>query len=207
MPSERIRVMPMGARLGPPADEPRSEEPLFLALGRLVPHKRLDLLLEIWGRVRSQTGGRLVIAGDGPERDRLERLAGDGVEFRGRVTEEEKQRLLRSAWFLVHTALHEGWGMVVSEAAQVSTPTLAFDVRGVRDAVRDGETGVLVDSEPDFAKEWVALARDPERRERMGAAAKRHAEGTTWAGTVDAFLAVLEETIQRGRRHSRIATG
>ena len=41
----------------------------------------------------------------------------------------------------------------------------------------------------------------------MGAAAKRHAEGTTWAGTVDAFLAVLEETIQRGRRHSRIATG
>ena len=103
------------APAGPPG--PRSSEPLFLALGRLAEYKRIDLLLRLWDRVRPVVGGRLVIAGDGPQRSYLESLAGPGVIFTGRVSEEEKNRLLRAAWLLVHPALIEGWGIVVTEAA------------------------------------------------------------------------------------------
>jgi glycosyltransferase involved in cell wall biosynthesis len=81
---------------------PRSPEPLFLALGRLAEYKRIDLLLRLWDRVHPVIGGRLVIAGDGPERGYLESLAGPGVTFTGRVSEAEKHRLLGSAWLLVH---------------------------------------------------------------------------------------------------------
>jgi glycosyltransferase involved in cell wall biosynthesis len=201
VPEEHIHVLPMGANAGfEPRDEP-SQNPLFLSLGRLVPYKRIDLLLRIWDRVRPQVGGKLVIAGEGPERARLEGLATDSVEIRGRVSEEEKERLLGSAWLLVHSSLHEGWGIVISEAAHTGTPALAFDVRGVRDSVVQGETGLLVGSEREFADAWIELARDPERRRRMGAAARRHAESTPWEATVDAFLGVVEEAIQRkGRR-------
>ena len=71
-----------------PAPPPtaRSPQPLFLALGRL-PAKRLDVLLRLWDQVRPVTGGQLVIAGDGPERARLRRWPGPGVEFAGRVSE------------------------------------------------------------------------------------------------------------------------
>jgi glycosyltransferase involved in cell wall biosynthesis len=197
VPDDRIRLMTMGTPGIPGADSSRSSEPLFLALGRLVPYKRLDVLLRIWQTVHAEVGGRLVVAGDGPERPRLEQIGGEGVDIRGRVSEEEKQSLLRSSWLLVHSALHEGWGMVVSEAAHAGTPTLAFDVPGIRDSVFQGETGVLVSSESEFAAEWIALARDPERREKMGAAATLRAQEVPWEATVDTFLSVIEEAIQR----------
>ncbi|HEX8580958.1 MAG TPA: glycosyltransferase family 4 protein, partial [Acidimicrobiales bacterium] len=79
VPPEQVRIVING--VDPPAVvAPESPEPLFLALGRLVPHKRFDLLLRLWERVRPVTGGRLVIAGDGPERATLKALAGEGVE-------------------------------------------------------------------------------------------------------------------------------
>jgi glycosyltransferase involved in cell wall biosynthesis len=197
VPQERIHVLPMGAQAASEPGDERSDDPLFLYLGRLVPYKRLDLLLRIWERVGPQVGGRLVIAGDGPERGQLEQLSTEGVEIRGRVSEEEKERLLRSAWLLVHSSLQEGWGIVISEAARAGTPALAFDVPGVRDSVIQGKTGSLVHSEREFADEWIALAGNPERRERMGAAARCHAESTPWEATVDTFLAVVEEAIRR----------
>ena len=87
------------------------------------------------------------LAGDGPERARLQALAGPGVVFAGRVSEQEKHRLLCSAWLLVHPALIEGWGIVVAEAAIRGTPAVAFDVPGLRDSVVHGETGMLVRTE------------------------------------------------------------
>ncbi len=197
IPAERIRVLPMGVTAAP-APEARSLAPMFLALGRLVPHKRIDLLIRLWEPVREQVGGRLVVIGDGPERARLERLAGPGVEVRGRVSEAEKQELLGRAWVLVHSALHEGWGIAVTEAAAAGTPALAFDVPGVRDAVRDGETGVLASSEDEFVARWTALAADEQARRRLGAAARRQAEATPWSATADALMAALEEAIADG---------
>jgi glycosyltransferase involved in cell wall biosynthesis len=200
VPSERIRILPLGVDIPPDRSEGRSPSPLFVALGRPVPHKRLDLLLRIWESVRDQIGGCLVIAGEGPERRRLEGLAGKGVEIRGKVSEAEKRHLLDHAWLLVHTALHEGWGIAICEAAASGTPALAFDVPGVRDVVRNRNTGVLVDSEREFAREWIALAGDPPRREQMGRAARRRAERRPWTATVDTFLSVLEETLRDGRK-------
>jgi glycosyltransferase involved in cell wall biosynthesis len=200
---QRIRVLPMGADPGDRASPKRSATPLFVALGRLVPHKRLDLLLQIWERVRPRVGGRLVVIGDGPERERIERLAGDGVELRGRTPEAEKQALLREAWLLVHAAMHEGWGIVVCEAAAVGTPTLAFDAPGVRDAIRDGRSGVLARCPDDFAQQWIALAADPERRALLGDTARRQVERVPWSATVDAFLDVLDDAVAR---HGKIGT-
>ncbi|KAF3465249.1 glycosyltransferase family 4 protein [Streptomyces sp. Tu 3180] len=194
VPPERIRVVHNGVEEpGPPAA--RSPRPLFVAVGRLVEYKRIDLLLRLWERVRPVTGGRLVIVGDGPERDRLERLAGPDVEVTGHVSEAEKHRLLCAAWLLLHPSAVEGWGLVVTEAAARRTPAIAFDVPGLRDSVVDGVTGVLARGESSFAAAWCTLALSAHRREPMGEAARDHAARFRWDRTVRQFRAVAAEAV------------
>jgi glycosyltransferase involved in cell wall biosynthesis len=176
---------------------PRSPEPMFLALGRLEDYKRIDLLLRLWERVRHVVGGQLVIAGDGPERARIEALAGPGVVVTGRVSEEEKHRLLCSAWMLLHPAMIEGWGIVITEAAIRGTPGIGFDVPGLRDSVVDGETGVLVRSEGQFASAWASLALDHRTREALGRAARERALRLHWSAAVEGFANVADEAIAR----------
>jgi glycosyltransferase involved in cell wall biosynthesis len=195
---EQIRIVPNGMN-APDTTAPTAPEPLFVAVGRLVPHKRVDLLLRAWDRVRPNVGGRLVIVGDGPERARLESLAGPGVHFAGRVTTAEKERLLGAAWALMHPSLLEGWGLVVMEAAVHGTPTLGFDVPGVRDSVVDGRTGLLAATEDAFVWNWQALAGDPKRRDALGRAAKSRAALFSWKATADRFEVVAMEAVEHHR--------
>ncbi|MBT2509050.1 glycosyltransferase family 4 protein [Streptomyces sp. ISL-98] len=188
----RIRVVHNGVEQ-PGARTPRSSEPLFLAMGRLVEYKRIDLLLRLWERVRPVTGGKLLIIGDGPERRRLEALAGPDVIFKGRVSEAEKHQLLCAAWLLLHPSAVEGWGLVVTEAATRGTPAIGFDVPGLRDSIADGVTGVLARGESSFAAAWCTLALSTERREAMGGAAAARAERYRWSSTVRQFRAVAAE--------------
>src|SRR4051794_1039653 len=196
---DRIRVVHNGVEEPEPLVR-RSPEPLFVAVGRLVEYKRIDLLLRLWERVRPVTGGRLVIVGDGPERARLEQLAGPGVEFAGHVSEAEKHRLLCAAWLLLHPSAVEGWGLVVTEAATRQTPTIAFDVPGLRDSVVDGETGVLAHGESSFAAAWCTLALSSCRREAMGKAARDRAARYRWHRTVRQFRAVAAEAVRSWAR-------
>jgi glycosyltransferase involved in cell wall biosynthesis len=196
---DRIRTICNGVQPVPPATA-RSRRPEFLALGRLVPAKRLDVLLRLWDQVRPVTGGRLIIAGDGPERARLEALAGPDVEFTGRVSEAEKHRLLCSAWLLLHPAMIEGWGIVVTEAAARGTPALGFRVPGLRDSVLDGRTGRLVGSEIEFAAAWAALTVDHPARDALGRAARHRARQLHWSAAVDGFSRVADEAIALAAR-------
>ena len=145
------------------------------------------------------SGGKLVIAGDGPERPRLEALAGPGVVFTGRVSEQEKHRLLCAAWLLMHPALIEGWGIVVAEAAIRGTPAVAFDVPGLRDSVVHGQTGMLMRTEGQFASAWASLAINERQREQLGRAARTRALRLHWSAAVEGFAEVADEAIKRGR--------
>ncbi len=138
-----------------------------MGLGRLVPHKRFDLAVKAWEQVRPHVGGRLVIAGKGPELERLRSMAGPGVELPGRITEQEKLDLLASAWLMVHPASHEGWGLVITEAAAYGTPSLAFRVPGLRDSIVDGMSGILVDRPEELAATWLRIAQDPALRAQL----------------------------------------
>lgn len=198
---KRIRQICNGV-VQPDPLTPRSPEPMFLALGRLTEYKRIDLLLRLWERVRQVTGGTLVIAGDGPERPRLEAMAVPGVIFTGRVSEQEKHHLLCSAWLLLHPALIEGWGIVITEAAIRGTPAIGFDVPGLRDSVVHRQTGLLVANEGQFASAWASLAFDHETRATMGEAARERAERLHWSAAVEGFGVVVDEALARAGRLS-----
>lgn len=201
-----IRVVHNGAHV-PDQIGTESPEPLFMGMGRMVPHKRYELLVRAWERVRPHTGGRLVIAGEGPERANLEAIAGRGVELPGRITEEEKAQLLGSSWLMIHPASHEGWGLVILEAAAYGTPALGFRVPGLRDSIVDGHTGHLVDTEDELVAAWIRLATDHAHRQELRLAARERAKGLSWENTVDHFAEVCEEAVALHRRPPRRNTG
>jgi glycosyltransferase involved in cell wall biosynthesis len=186
----------------------RSPEPLLLSLNRLVPHKRIDLMLEAWSRAQAQIPGRLVIVGDGPLLSDLERQAKTipRAEVIGRVDEATKEDLLAQAWAVLSAAHHEGWGMSVLEGAVYGTPTLAVDAPGIRDAVIDGVTGRLVHSVSEaelpreFGQAMVEFVNDTAQRERYGDAALHRAAELSWDHAIDRWQQVLYEAVASGTK-------
>ncbi|AEJ40731.1 glycosyl transferase group 1 [Sulfobacillus acidophilus TPY] len=108
----------------------------YLVLSRLVRYKRVDLAVLAANRLREP----LVVAGDGPERKALERLAGPTVRFVGRISEPEKIRLMQEAKALIFPG-EEDFGIVPVEMQAVGRPVIAFGRGGVLDTVKPGETG------------------------------------------------------------------
>jgi glycosyltransferase involved in cell wall biosynthesis len=129
----------------------------IVALGRLVPHKRVDLVIRAIGRLAAERPGlRLDIVGRGPEEGRLRALVAelglqDRVTMHGFLPEGDKVNLLRQAGLAVCASDVEGWGQVVIDAAAYGVPTVARDVPGLRDSIRDGSTGWLIPDRGDLA--------------------------------------------------------
>jgi glycosyltransferase involved in cell wall biosynthesis len=94
--------------------------------------------------VRAMAGrrGRLVVIGDGPDRDRLARLAPPNVELRGRVGDDELDRLFEAASAVIHPAIDD-FGIVPVEALAAGRPVVAFAEGGAADSIRDGEGGAV----------------------------------------------------------------
>lgn len=204
---EQIEVIYGGVdhgRFRPDPAVDRFAEPTFVYVGRLKHYKGLDRPV----RALARAGGaadqaRMVIAGTGEDRERLEDVArregvAGRVSFPGWVTEERKVELLRRAWANVYPSPKEGWGLTNLEAAACGTPTLASDAPGLRESVRDGETGHLVphDDIAAWARRMEELAGDRGRMEALGAAARKHAARYTWDRAADeteiSFRRVLE---------------
>jgi lipopolysaccharide/colanic/teichoic acid biosynthesis glycosyltransferase/glycosyltransferase involved in cell wall biosynthesis len=113
----------------------------FLVVSALVPNKRVDLALRAFqGRPE-----RLVVVGDGPERARLQELAGPNVRMIPRVEEAELARLLARCRALVHPGVDD-FGMVMVEALAAGKPVLACAEGGALDIVQDGKTGMLIEA-------------------------------------------------------------
>jgi glycosyltransferase involved in cell wall biosynthesis len=106
------------------------------------------------------------------------------VTVHGYVEAEQKDRLLRSAWLHVSASHGEGWGLSVIEAAACGVPTVAYDVDGLRDAVRDGETGWLVASGEDLAdtvsRALKEIGGDPRRAAEIRDACLARAAEFDW---------------------------
>jgi glycosyltransferase involved in cell wall biosynthesis len=165
-----------------------------LAVGRLIPEKGMDVVIEAVAAVQ----GSLAIAGTGPERARLEaraQRAGLAVEFRGFVPREEIGPLYGGAACVVLAARRgEGLPNVLLEAMAWARPVVATPVAGVQDLIVHGVNGLLVPP-GDASALRDALARvlgDPGLARGLGAEARRTAEAFAWERVRPRLEAALE---------------
>ena len=184
----------------------RSPVPLFSYLGRLKKYKGVHIVLRAFAQV-GVPGAQLEVAGAGDYRPELEKLAdqlglGASVRFLGRINESEKLGLLRRSWALAFASPKEGWGITNLEAAACGTPVVASNSPGIRESVRDGETGFL-SPHGDAAAMAAGMRRLASSRElvaTLGASARRFAETFTWERAAAETAAHLEGVLARGRR-------
>jgi len=182
---------------------PRSGPPLVGYFGRLKRYKSVDHLLEAFVRVREQApDASLVVIGDGDYRAHLEELArrrgiATAVRFTGYVDEDTKVDLLNRVWFLVNTSAKEGWGLTVIEANACGTPVIASDVPGLRDAVKDGTTGLLYPygDLTDLSSKMIRLLSSAGERAALGAEAELWAAKFDWDRVAEQTIGFLREAI------------
>lgn len=205
LPSANVHVVPPGVDPDFTPGNSRSERPTVLAVGRLVPHKRLEDLIESLPELRRRVPDmRLVIVGEGYHRATLEDLVAtlgvsDVVEFRRSVSRPDLIDAYREAWVVTSASIAEGWGMTVTEAAACETPAVASRVGGHTDAVLDGVTGLLADSPQELADHLYRVLVDPDLRNRLGDAARARASAMTWSATASAVLTALADDAIRRR--------
>ena len=173
-----------------------AREDVLLSLGRLVPYKRVDLAIE----AANALGARLVIAGDGPERRRLEGLAGPTVTFLGAVSEATAGDLMERCQALVFCA-EEDFGITPVEANAHGLPVIAYGAGGTLESMRAGASALFFDTQTVPAlSDAIARARvhpwreadirenaarfSPERFRAGMAEEVRRLLGTTGTGTV-----------------------
>ena len=203
LPADRVTAVPNGIhdRFSPAG--PRSPNPLVLCVGRLVPHKRVDVAIRAAARAREMVPDlELVIVGEGYERPALEHLIHDlgaegWVRMTGRASDDELVDLYRRGWVVTSASSDEGWGMTITEAAACGTPAVVTRIAGHVDVVGDGESGVLVDSPAELTSALVGVLTDHGLRTRLGAAALARAGDLTWDRTA---LGVLRGVAGRPQR-------
>jgi glycosyltransferase involved in cell wall biosynthesis len=181
--------------------ESKAGSPTLLSLGRLVPHKRVEMVLEVAARLVPSTPDlRVIIVGQGQWQSRLEALAEHlgidaSVTFTGWVDAETKWNLLQDSWVLAMPSVKEGWGLAVMEAAVCGTPSVAFRVGGLEESIIDGETGLLADDLDGFTEAVRTLLLDHDLRRRLGAQAASRAASFSWDQTAIRFDAVLQSLL------------
>ena len=199
-------------RFSPGTDDQRSTEPLVVAVGRLAPVKRYDLLVRAAAKAREQVPGlRLEIVGEGYDRPVVEAAVdqvggSEWVTLRGYLSDAELIDLYRQAWVVASASAREGWGMTLTEAAACGTPAVATRIAGHEDAVVDGVSGVLApvdgDSgavEANLAEAFVDVLGDPRRLAQLRQGALARAAALTWGQTATQVMRILAAEVSRRR--------
>lgn len=129
--------------------------------------------------------------------DDLQRYKVEDIEFCGHVTNQQKYDLLSKAHLILVPAVREGWSLAVTEANAMGTPAIGYNVRGLRDSIVDGETGILVkENSPDgLARCAMSLLKDSLRLCKISSNALAFSKRFSWDKTSKEFDKVLKTII------------
>ncbi len=196
VPTTAHPAVPGAAGAGPPR---------LVWVGRLVAHKRAELILPIAERLRG-SGITIDVVGRGPAARSLAasieaRGLASTVRLCGFLPEADKQASVAGSLLHLNTSHGEGWGLSVIEAAALGVPTVAYDVDGLRDAVHDGKTGWLVRGDElieDVTQRAIKELSDPVRRTEIAVACREWASRLDWDRSAERMAALIGASIRCG---------
>lgn len=207
VPASRIFIVRNGVSPPPTSLHVDADREVILFLGRLVKHKHPEDFLRALSQIKTDRPWIAKIAGEGellPELRDLTRDLGleSKVQFMGRISDEEKWRLLGSSMCLVLPSTAEGWGVVLTEAAITGTASVAYDIPGVREQagivlsirlVKPRDVRGLADS-------IQKLLEDPELRISLGNEGMKAASRLTWNASAEQTEKLLMALVRNGSK-------
>ncbi len=187
---------------------PKKEDfPTFIFVSRVVKMKGIEEVIRAFFYIlREIKDARLWIVGGG-EKSYVEELKetmnsysiSPRVKFFGQVSEEKKLTLMKKAHILLHASVKEGWGLVVIEAASMGTPSVVFNASGLRDSVKNGKTGIVLEenSTKEMAIQAVALIKNNKKYAEFQKNCLKWAGSLTWEKATSQSLKLLDEVKQQ----------
>ena len=192
---KKVFIVPNGLSVTPLSNVKSKEAfPTVVFIGRLkkakLPHHALEAFSIIKREIQD---AKMWIIGDGYLRKKLESFNIKDVTFYGYISNTKKYDLLSRAHIILVPAVREGWGLIVTEANAMGTPAIGYDVHGLRDSIRHGETGITVkEKSPEaMAKHVISLLRDSDRLSKYTRSALEFSRQFSWDKSVDLFEKVL----------------
>ena len=204
IPQKRIEVSHCGIERPQIEVDPRKRRPMRVSyVGRLEAYKHVDVMLQACAQLTGRFPElEIYVIGRGVEREPLELLAdelgiGHRTTFTGFVGDEERDRILLETRVCVCPSEKEGWGLTIIESNALGTPVVATDADGLRDSVRDGETGYLVGlRDVDAFREKISmLLEDDDLSTEMSERALAWSRTFDWEIAADEMAAALERTL------------
>lgn len=204
IPEKNITVIPYGITIPKVKPFSKEEKKTLIFLGALSKDKGIEQVLEIFSILNnSDTDFQFWIVGKG-EDHYLKKLIIKSiklglkgrVKFWGFVDEKKKFKLLGGAHILVTPSAREGWGLVVIEAAAVGTPTVGYNVAGLRDSILNGKTGILCNPNPkDCSDAILNLIKDKEKYEIFRQNCLKRSKEFNWNISSKGSLKLIEKLV------------
>ncbi|MEM0172221.1 MAG: glycosyltransferase family 4 protein [Thermoproteota archaeon] len=196
---KRVYIVPEGLNFVPLSGVPEKEDhPVIVYAGRLKRAKRPDHAVKAFKIVKQKIPeAELWIIGDGYLRKDLEKISDNGVKLLHNLSNDDRRKLIKKAWVLVNPSVREGFGLNVIEANALGVPCVAYDVGGLRDSIRNGETGLLVKpgDVQALAEGLLKVLTDEDLRGKLSESALEHSRNFSWDRTAEEFMKVIEESI------------
>lgn len=194
---EKIRTIFNGMNGQFVPDFSKKKDNLIVYVGRIKRYKQLDHLVRAFRIVKDKVpNSELVIAGRGnfSEIKELSDELGLKISLNNEITEDEKLDLLQKARIFVTTSMKEGWGITVIEANRCGTPVVAYDVPGLRDSIRNNETGLLVKSGyiEGLASSIIGLLEDDNIQYKLNMGALNWSKKFDWNKSTEELEKVIE---------------
>jgi len=194
---KEVHIVSEGLNFNPLTKVPEKESyPVIAYAGRLKKAKRPDHAIKAFKLVKKEIPeAELWIIGDGYFKKNLEKMINDGVKFYGGLPNTERRKILKKAWVLVNPSVREGFGLNIIEANALGVPCVVYNVPGLRDAVVDGETGVIVKSGgiESLAKEIIKVLMNEELRLKLSKSALAYSRKFSWDKASEEFMRVIRK--------------
>lgn len=211
IPPERVDLVYSGNDHPPAlesyAREPRSEQPSITVVGRLVPHKQVEIAIDVVADLQEQQPElTLDVVGAGYWLEELQAYAerrgvAGRVHFHGFVDEHTKHTLLARSWVLLMPSHKEGWGLTIVEAGLHATPAIAFAYAGgPTESIVHGRTGLLSRDADDMREQVARLLTDHELRHALGERARTHARSFDWTTAGEKLIHTLRSVLGQVER-------
>lgn len=186
---------------------PKKEKvPTFIFVSRVVKMKGVEEVIRSFFYIlRELKDARLWIVGDG-DKNYIEELKeimrsysiSTKVKFFGKVKDNKKLELMRKAHLLLHASIKEGWGLVVIEAASQGTPSVVYNVAGLRDSVKNEKTGIVLEENnaKEMARKTIGLIKSDKKYKDFQKNGVVWAKSLTWDKATKQSEALLNEVLK-----------
>ncbi len=201
--AKNITIFNCGVNSMPLQKFPKEKSPTFIFVNRLVRMKGVENVINSFPYILEQLPSSklwLVGGGEASEVKRLKKVIAtrklnSKVTFFGRVAEVKKFELMRRAHIMLHASVKEGWGLVVIEAAGQKTPSVVYNVGGLRDSVRHGKTGIIIknNTPESLASEASTLLKNRKLYSKIQKNAYAWSKSFTWESSAKPSLRIFKK--------------